>query len=259
MKLTVLQDAGQAAKAAASRMAEQIRSKPKSVLGLATGGTMEPVYEAFLRHETKGLDLTQIRSFNLDEYIGLPVSVRRRIEPDLEFWSSAQTANNGDLVNAPSGRPFVQVEVAFLSQAPDAATIVRNMRIEFSAPQITDQVVGEIAPAVDVIAGRDTSFVLALQASLGAENNGFNRLQVFTPARTEAIKRHHEERLASVKTISREIGPACVEAFTQRLFKRRSWGPMADSETYAHLEHLRIAGQAERTLEKDGSFLYEAG
>ncbi|NQZ99755.1 MAG: MBL fold metallo-hydrolase [Myxococcales bacterium] len=79
------------------------------------------------------------------------------------------------------------------------------------------------------------------------------------PARTEAIKRHHEERLASVKTISREIGPACVEAFTQRLFKRRSWGPMADSETYAHLEHLRIAGQAERTLEKDGSFLYEAG
>ena len=72
-------------------------------------------------------------------------------------------------------------------------------------------------------------------------------------------KRHHEERLASVKTISREIGPACVEAFTQRLFKRRSWGPMADRETYAHLEHLRIAGQAERTLEKDGSFLYEAG
>ena len=121
------------------------------------------------------------------DYIGLPVSVRRRIEPDREFWSSAQTANNGELIPARSGRPFIQVEVEFLSQAAESATIIRNMRVEFSAPQNTDRVLGEVAPAVAVIAGRDTSFVLALQASLGAENNGFNRLQVFTPARTEAI------------------------------------------------------------------------
>ncbi|MEL7208744.1 MAG: hypothetical protein AAGK32_11045, partial [Actinomycetota bacterium] len=26
------------------------------------------------------------------------------------------------------------------------------------------------------------------------------------------------------------------------LFQKRNWGPMADSETYAHLEHLRIIG-----------------
>ena len=123
-----------------------------------------------------------------EEYIGLPVTDRHRIEPDLEFWSSAQVATNGELVNAPSGRPFIEVEVEFLSQAPEAATVIRNMRLEYSAPQITDQVFGEIAPAVDVIAGRDTSFVLALNASIGAENNGFNRLQVFTPARTEEIE-----------------------------------------------------------------------
>ena len=140
------------------------------------------IFSAALPETRESIRLTR------EEYIGLPVSVRRRIEPDLEFWSSAQTANNGELVNAPSGRPFIQVEVEFLSQSPEAATVVRNMRIEFSAPQITDRVVGEIAPAVDVIAGRDTSFVLALKASLGAENNGFNRLQVFTPARTEAIE-----------------------------------------------------------------------
>ena len=113
--------------------------------------------------------------------------MRRRIEPDLEFWSSAQTANNGERVNAPSGRPFIQVKVEFMSRSPEAATVIRNMRIEYSAPQITDRVLGEIAPAADVIAGRDTSFVLALKASIGPENNGFNRLQVFTPARTEEI------------------------------------------------------------------------
>jgi hypothetical protein len=34
---------------------------------------------------------------------------------------------------------------------------------------------------------------------------------------------------------------------------------MAESETYAHLEHLRIAGRAERRIEAEGIFLYEAG
>jgi hypothetical protein len=139
------------------------------------------IFSAALPEDRQKIRLTR------EEYIGLPVSVRRQIEPDLEFWSSAQTANSGELVNAPSGRPFIQVEVAFLSQSPEAATVVRNMRIEYSAPQITDQVLGEIAPAVGVVAGRDTSFVLVLKASMGAENNGFNRLQVFTPARAGNI------------------------------------------------------------------------
>lgn len=77
-------------------------------------------------------------------------------------------------------------------------------------------------------------------------------------ARTEAIKRHHDERLAKVKAISRAIGrPATVREFSRRLFQPRSWGSMAESETYAHLEHLRIAGDAERREGPDGCFLYE--
>ena len=123
-----------------------------------------------------------------DEYKKLPGNERRHVEPDLEFWSGVQLANNGELINAPSGRPFIQIEVEFLSKESKAATVISNLRFEYSAPQITDRVFGEIAPAVDVIAGRDTSFVLALNAGLEAENNGFNRLQVFTPARTEAIE-----------------------------------------------------------------------
>ena len=35
-----------------------------------------------------------------------------------------------------------------------------------------------------------------------------------------------------------------------------SWGAMAESETYAHLEHLRILGGAERTSDRDGKYLY---
>ena len=75
-------------------------------------------------------------------------------------------------------------------------------------------------------------------------------------SRSDAIKRHHHERLAKVKAISRELGPATVQAFSKKLFQPRSWGAMAESETFAHLEHLRIAGQAERRIEKDGAFIY---
>ena len=46
-----------------------------------------------------------------------------------------------------------------------------------------------------------------------------------------------------------------VEELSQHLFRQRSWGPMAESETYAHLEHLRLSGQATRE-EKDGTLLY---
>ena len=162
-------------------------------------GSLTAGQEVDLNDETFNLEAREIFSAALPEdrarvrltraeYKALPGNVRRHVEPDLEFWSGVQLANNGQLINAPSGRPFIQIEVEFLSEDPTAATIISNLRFEYSAPQITDQVFGEIAPAVDVIAGRDTSFVLVLNAGLGAENNGFNRLQVFTPARTEAIK-----------------------------------------------------------------------
>ena len=71
------------------------------------------------------------------------------------------------------------------------------------------------------------------------------------------IKKHHDERLEKLGSISRAFGgPATVEAFSQKLFKPHSWGPMAESETYAHLEHLRIAGRAERSNDSEGKFLY---
>lgn len=76
-------------------------------------------------------------------------------------------------------------------------------------------------------------------------------------SRCEAIKRHHDERLEKVRNISRAFGAAVtVQAFSRKLFKPRSWGAMAESETYAHLEHLRIAGDAERSADAEGRFLY---
>ena len=42
------------------------------------------------------------------------------------------------------------------------------------------------------------------------------------------------------------LGPATVVALSHELFPKRHWGTMAESETFAHLEHLRVKGEAEQ-------------
>jgi glyoxylase-like metal-dependent hydrolase (beta-lactamase superfamily II) len=97
--------------------------------------------------------------------------------------------------------------------------------------------------------------IAGVKQALPAHGHPFADLR----ARTEAIKRHHLERLEKVKEISRELGPATVGAISRRLFAQRSWGAMAESETYAHLEHLRHAGEAECHREGNGKLVYVAG
>jgi glyoxylase-like metal-dependent hydrolase (beta-lactamase superfamily II) len=71
--------------------------------------------------------------------------------------------------------------------------------------------------------------------------------------RAFAIKRHHEDRLDTLRKAAAGIGrPARVQELSQHLFSTRAQGPMADSETFAHLEHLRRAGEAERRAVADG-------
>jgi glucosamine-6-phosphate deaminase len=60
--------------ALAARMIEQqLLRKPNTVLGLATGSTPIGTYRELIRlHREKGLDFSQVTTFNLDEYLGLP-------------------------------------------------------------------------------------------------------------------------------------------------------------------------------------------
>lgn len=77
--------------------------------------------------------------------------------------------------------------------------------------------------------------------------------------RAQAIKEHHFERLEKLKSIGVELGPATVTDYSHKLFRERSWGAMAESETYAHLEHLRIAGDAECHENEDHKLIYATG
>jgi glucosamine-6-phosphate deaminase len=59
-------------KAAAKAVAEVLNSKPNAVLGLPTGSTPIGVYKELARmHKSEGLDFSGVRTFNLDEYVGL--------------------------------------------------------------------------------------------------------------------------------------------------------------------------------------------
>ena len=72
MKIYVEDNYQKLSKKAAYILASQIRLKPDSVLGLATGDTPLGMYrELVAMHQNEDLDFQEIKTFNLDEYYGL--------------------------------------------------------------------------------------------------------------------------------------------------------------------------------------------
>ncbi|MCX7824351.1 MAG: glucosamine-6-phosphate deaminase [Verrucomicrobiae bacterium] len=73
MEVIIQPTADAAALLVARLIAKHLRAKPSLVLGLATGRTMERVYEYLTEmHRREKLDFSLCRTFNLDEYVGLP-------------------------------------------------------------------------------------------------------------------------------------------------------------------------------------------
>ena len=73
MKILIHQTKATATDCAAALIAGRLARQPDTVLGLATGGTMEAVYAALIeRYQSGHVSFAQATSFNLDEYVGLP-------------------------------------------------------------------------------------------------------------------------------------------------------------------------------------------
>jgi glyoxylase-like metal-dependent hydrolase (beta-lactamase superfamily II) len=71
--------------------------------------------------------------------------------------------------------------------------------------------------------------------------------------RAKAIREHHLVRLELVRAAARDAGhPLSVQEVSTVLFSARAQGPLADSETFAHLEHLRRAGELSRADTVEG-------
>lgn len=72
MEVIICENSKKAAKLTAKMIANAINEMPNLNLGLATGATMEPVYAELVQMNCSGkVDFAGVRTFNLDEYVGL--------------------------------------------------------------------------------------------------------------------------------------------------------------------------------------------
>lgn len=69
-EVVIVADRSAAGELVAAHIADLVRRVPDAVLGLATGSTPLPVYQA-LQGALAGVDVSRVRGFALDEYVGL--------------------------------------------------------------------------------------------------------------------------------------------------------------------------------------------
>jgi len=72
MNIIVCNDKKEFNEKASQILASQIKQKPDTVLGLATGSTPVGMYHQLIKmYQNKEIDFEQVKTFNLDEYVGL--------------------------------------------------------------------------------------------------------------------------------------------------------------------------------------------
>ena len=115
-------------------------------------------------------------------------------------------------------------------------------------PSITPHI-GGMTPQADPLAEffdslRRMSDIADVSVALPAHGHPFTDLG----GRARHIIEHHEERLDIIRHAQEDLPNGTVNDFMRVLFRERSWGEMAESETYAHLEHLRELGELHRSF-----------
>lgn len=71
-EVIVCENAQAAGELVGAHIAAQVEAQPTFTLGVATGSTPMPVYQALHGHADAGVDFSRLTAFALDEYVGLP-------------------------------------------------------------------------------------------------------------------------------------------------------------------------------------------
>ncbi len=86
MRIIIKDDYEKMSKAAADIIADMIRVKPDCVLGFATGSTPIGTYKELARmHKEENLDFSDVKTFNLDEYLGIGMEMSKPYETDQSY------------------------------------------------------------------------------------------------------------------------------------------------------------------------------
>ncbi len=85
MKIIIKEDYSAMSKSAAEKIGELVKNKPDCVLGLATGSTPMGTYRELIKMHKQGLDFSRVKTFNLDEYLGIGKNMAMPYEMDQSY------------------------------------------------------------------------------------------------------------------------------------------------------------------------------
>jgi len=86
MDILIRENYNEMSRTAAKLIAKLIKTKPNCVLGLATGSTPIGTYKELVRmHKEENLDFSKVRSFNLDEYLGISIDLNKPYNEDQSY------------------------------------------------------------------------------------------------------------------------------------------------------------------------------
>lgn len=85
MNVIIMEDYHEMSRRAAEIIADLVQKKPDCVLGLATGGTPIGTYKELIRMHREGLDFSQIKTFNLDEYLSVGLDLSKPYSEDQSY------------------------------------------------------------------------------------------------------------------------------------------------------------------------------
>lgn len=85
MEVIIKENYLEMSKCAAEKIGELVKNKPNCVLGLATGGTPIGTYQELIKMHNQGLDFSNVKTFNLDEYLGIGKNLSKSYEMDQSY------------------------------------------------------------------------------------------------------------------------------------------------------------------------------
>lgn len=110
LTINIQASASEAGVAAAELVAELVRSNPAAVLGLATGSSPLPLYDALANQD---VDLAGATAFALDEYLGLPLGHPQSYATVIRTHVVQPLGMTPGRVHVPDGDPEVEAGDAY--------------------------------------------------------------------------------------------------------------------------------------------------
>ncbi len=107
------------------------------------------------------------------------------IQTDAENWGQWQLVDNGQILELPAPRQYLQFRVDFSNATLGSSRALAQLAFDFAVPPV-DALVAEVEPAVARIS-ESTTFTFVTRVDNRSGRAGFSRFDVETPARATAV------------------------------------------------------------------------